>query len=785
MLSNHSTAESHITAGEAAPASRVVIVFAALMLAVFLAALGQTIVATALPAIVGGLHGLTHMPWVVTAYLLTATIGLPIYGKLGGLLGRKWLFAAAIVIFLAGSVLSGLSRNMDQLIVFRALQGAGAGGLLAGAQAIIGDIIPPRQRGRYLGVAGAVSGVATVAGPLLGGYLTDAVSWRWVFFVNVPAGIVALAIVIPALRLPARARGARLDLAGMTVMPLRLFRSSTFCVAGLIGFVAGVTMFGAVVYLPTFLQMADHASATTSGLLMLPFVGGVVAASIASGRIVTATGRYRACLIAGTAIATAGLVLLSRMSPTSTQVENGAALAVLGIGIGLVTQPLVLVAQSAAAHRDLGAATAAASYFRLIGGSLGSALIGSLFVSRLTSRISALAPPGARTHLPSVQALTPQGLASLPAGVRGIVVRAYAQALPPVFLYLVPVMAAGFLLSFFLRERRLRATLGPEPSATVPAEGEAEADAVPAGGGDGWAAAGNGAGRAAGGAGHQARGAGRAGGGEGPADPAAGPAGAREGPGSPLGVYGRVRRADGSPAAGATVTLIDAGGRQAGWERTGPDGAYRVPVPGPGSYTLIVMAGGHEPQACAACVGDRPAHREVTLAGGGGLTGTVRAAGTGTPLAGATVTLLRTRGEVVAARVTGPDGSYRFESAAPGRYTLAVSAPSCQPAAIPLVIGPAAAVTQDAELAPYARLAGTARTAAGTAVPDARIMLLDRDGNALAATVTGTDGRFSFGGLPRGEYTVIASGYPPVASKLTIASGAPHYQEMRLGHPEA
>lgn len=767
---------------------RVLVVFLALMLALLLAALEQMIVATALPEIVGELHGLDRMSWAITAYLLTATVGLPVYGKLGDLLGRKGVFQFAIVVFVVGSALAGRARTMDQLIAFRAVQGVGAGGLMIGVQAIIADIVPPRRRGRFLGLTVAAFGVASVVGPLLGGYFTDHLSWRWCFYFNVPFGLLTLAVVAVALKLPKPRGRARIDVLGALLLaaastclvllttwggteyawhsrvvlglgagaavatvlflvaehratepliPLRLFRDSVFNVTGLVGLAVGVALFGAASYLPTYLQMVDGASATESGLLMLPMTGGIVGASVLCGQLISHTGRYRIYPVLGSALSALGMWLLSRLGADTPRLQYSVWMAVLGAGIGMVMPVLILAVQNSVRVADLSTATSANNYFRQIGGSVGAAVFGTLFAGRLADALEERLPARAGVGLPDPEALTPQLVHALPPELRDAYVHAYADAMPRIFLYLVPVLVVGLLVACFLKEKPLLPHDVPATDAET----------------------------------------GRATGPNAPVPPTRSPYATAP-------VRGMVQHSDGTVVPRAALTLIDVAGQQIGRAASGEDGRYTLPTPAAGAYVLIAAAGGHQPQAISVTLGERPVELDIVLGGGAGrLSGSVRTA-EGTPVPDAAITLTDVHGEVVATTRAGREGGYAIPELVAGEYTLAVSAPAFRPAALPVTVRASRETHQDVELVGGAVLRGTVRAGGGRPVEDARVTLLDLTGNVVDSLTTGADGTFRFADLASGEYTVIATGYPPVATVLQVAGGGPTERDLHLGHEE-
>lgn len=519
------SAADRVTQRPAPPAGtlgkrQILVVFSSLMLVMLLALLDQTIVATALPTITGELHGLNNLSWVVSAYLLTSTVVLPLYGKIGDRIGRKPVFQFAITVFLAGSIAAGAAHSMTELIAARALQGLGGGGLVISAQAIVGDIISPRDRGRYMGLLGAVVGLASVAGPLAGGFIVDHFSWRWIFYVNLPLGAAALIVMTATLKLPVgRARaaidyrgaallggaltclvlaaswggttyawgspviiglgaGAVVLLAGWAatapgtrdqILPLRLLRDPVFTVGIAISLIVGMAMLGAISYLPTFLQIVTGATATSAGLLMLPMMAGLSIASIGSGHLISRTGHYKPFPVAGTILAATGMALLATMSAATSRTTASLYMFVFGAGVGLVMQVMVLATQNSVPRADLGAATSSMILFRQIGGAIGASLTGSLFASRFSGQLAHGTQTATARLGGNGSAITPAALRSLPAHVREDVVHAFGSALPPVYGYLAPALGVAVVLALVLKEKPLRtkayaAAGGPPPA---------------------------------------------------------------------------------------------------------------------------------------------------------------------------------------------------------------------------------------------------------------------------------------------------------------------------------
>ncbi|WP_328501453.1 MFS transporter [Streptomyces sp. NBC_00457] len=500
--------------------SRFGLIYAGLMAVMLLASLDQTIVSTALPTVVGELHGVTDMAWVTTAYILAATVVMPVYGRLGDLLGRKNLYIGGIIVFLAGSAIAGSAQDMAMLIIGRAVQGLGGGGLMITSQAIVADLVPPRQRAKYMAPIGVIFALASVVGPLLGGWFTDSIGWRWCFWINLPVGLLALAVCAVALHLPRKALKATIDYIGITLMtaavactvlvadwggtdyawsdplilglavagvgswilfiysqsrvaepiiPLRLFRSPIFDIATLIGMIViGVGMFAVLSYMPTYLQMVYGATAAQSGWLLLPMVVGLMGASLPVGQRMSRTGRYKIYPIAGSLVIAVTSLMLSTLDVDTPLTLLCGYLFLMGVGIGLMSQTLVLAVQNAFPAADVGTATAANNFFREIGATVGTAAVGAVFTSRLTDQLSARLSSSDLKTVGDTDSLTPALVHALPAHVQDAVVAAYQHALTPVFGYLVPLFLVGVVLAVVLPEKRLAGGDSHRPDGEAP-----------------------------------------------------------------------------------------------------------------------------------------------------------------------------------------------------------------------------------------------------------------------------------------------------------------------------
>ena len=518
------------TSQETTPPPRLVLLFAALMMVMLLAALSQTILSTALPTMVGELGGVDHMSWVITAYILASTIMMPVYGRVSDLLGRKPILLAAVVLFIAGSVLGAAADSMSLLIAARVVQGLGGGGLMILSQAAIADVVPARERGKYMGVMGAVFAVASVAGPLLGGWLTEGPGWRWAFIINVPLGIMAFAAVSVFLRIPRpeRAKSLHIDYLGMVllalatttlilvctwggqhydwlspqilglalvtvaaaigfvvteskvkhpVIPLKLFADRNFTLTTVAGLMVGIVMFGALGYMPTYIQMAKGVDATTAGLLMTPMMGSLLVTSIVSGQIVSKTGRYKFFPLTGMVVTGLGLWLMSTMTAADPIWKLCLFIAVFGAGIGLSMQILVLIVQNSFPNRVVGTATASSNFFRQVGATVGSAVVGSVFVTRLHDLLAERMPPAAADAPISANSLTPGTVQGLPDALRLPVIDSYNDALLPIFLFMVPLTIIALALLCFVVEKPLATHI--DRDVHVPEDSEPVDDAAP------------------------------------------------------------------------------------------------------------------------------------------------------------------------------------------------------------------------------------------------------------------------------------------------------------------
>ncbi len=500
------------------------LLFAALMVTMLLASLNQTVLATALPTMVGELHGVDQMTWVISGYILASTIMMPIYGRISDQLGRKPVLISAIAVFMIGSILGALAEDMSLLIVARVVQGLGAGGLMILSQAAIADVVPARERGRYMGAMGAVFAVSSVAGPLLGGWFTEGPGWRWAFWINLPLGALAITAVSIFLHLPARRTGTRprLDYLGMAllagattalvlastwggstydwaspqilgliaafvvlgavfvwaesrasspVIPLTLFRERNFVLTATASLAVGVMMFGTIGYMPTYLQMVTGVDATEAGLLMIPMMGGLLVASVVSGQMVSRSGRYKAFPLTGSVVMAIGLVLISTLTVETSLVVLCAYICLFGLGIGMSMQILTLIVQNTFPNAIVGTATAANNYFRQVGATLGSAVVGSVFASRLTSELVAqFTAAGGVPAGTSIDSLTPAGVNALPEEVRTVIVHAYNHALMPIFAFLVPLAVVALVALIFLKEVPLATSVSAHEPVAKPAD---------------------------------------------------------------------------------------------------------------------------------------------------------------------------------------------------------------------------------------------------------------------------------------------------------------------------
>jgi EmrB/QacA subfamily drug resistance transporter len=795
-----------------------------LLLGMFVAILSSTIVSNALPEIIGDLGGgQSAYTWVVTAALLSMTAATPLWGKLSDLYSKKALVQIALIIYVLGSAAAGLSQNAGMLIACRVVQGIGVGGLSALAQIVMAAMISPRERGRYSGYLGATFAVATVGGPLLGGVITDTswLGWRWCFYVGVPFAVIALIVLQKTLHLPVVKRDVKVDWGGAffisaavsllllwvtfagdkydwiswqtytmvggaivlgllfvlveskasePIIPLRLFRNRTITLSSLASLFVGVAMFTGTVFFSQYFQLARDKSPTMSGVMTIPMIGGLFVSSTVSGQIITKTGRWKYWLVSGGFLVTAGLGLLGTIRYDTAYWHIAIFMALLGLGIGMMMQNLVLSTQNQVAPSDLGAASSTVTFFRSLGGAIGVSALGAVMANRITDYVkdglTDLGPKYAALASGSGSGSSIPDMDKLPAPLRNVMESAYGHGIADVFLIASGMALVAFLIVLFIKEVPLRtsgamaqtaAEKSGEPATEAPvAEAvEAAATAVLA-----------------------------------PATEATQPAAVatatrEEAPQPASGgirVHGRVRGAESAPVPGAAVTLISPEGRQLGRSVAGADGSYAVDAPGVGSYVLIASADGFQPQASTVVVTGEPLAYDVLLSGTSGLSGVVRTAEGASPVEDAMVVVTDVRGDVLATGTTDEQGEFAFTELVPGVVTVAVNAEGHRPRALPVEVGGTGVTRIEVELGAGARVQGVVRAPHGP-LSDARVTLVDAAGNVVGTARTGGDGAYAFADLDGGEYTVIAAGYPPVATALTVGGRGADDHDIELAHP--
>ncbi|KUN81862.1 transporter [Streptomyces griseoruber] len=787
-----------------------------LLLGMFVAILSSTIVSNALPEIIGDLGGgQSAYTWVVTATLLAMTATTPLWGKLADLYDKKALVQIALVIYVLGSAAAGLSQNPGMLIACRVVQGVGVGGLSALAQIVMAAMISPRERGRYSGYLGATFAVATVGGPLLGGVITDTswLGWRWCFYVGVPFAVIALIVLQKTLHLPVVKRDVKVDWAGAffisaavslllvwvtfagdkydwlswqtytmvagsvllglvfvfvesrasePIIPLRLFRNRTITLSSIASMFVGVAMFSGTVFFAQYFQLARDESPTMSGVLTIPMIGGLFVSSTVSGQFITRTGKWKAWLVSGGVLITAGLGLLGTIRYDTDYWKTAVFMALLGLGVGMMMQNLVLSTQNQVEPKDLGSASSTVTFFRSLGGAMGVSALGAVMANRITDYakdgIAGLGPKYAALASGSSSSGTIPDMDKLPAPLRTVMEDAYGHGIADVFLIASALALLAFLITLFIKEVPLR-TKGAlahaaegESEAQTPAEAEAAAPTEPRT--PSWAAD--------------------------TADTADTPVQESGAAGVP--VSGFVRGAESTPVPRAAVTLISLAGRQLGRSVAQADGAYALDTPGTGSYVLIASADGFQPQASTIVVHDEPLAYDILLGGTSGLTGVVRATGSGAGVKDAMVVVTDVRGELLATAATGDQGEFAVTELVPGAVTVAVNAAGFRPRAQPVEIGGTGVTRVEVGLDAGARLQGVVRAPHGP-LADARVTLVDAAGNVVGTATTGADGAYAFADLDGGEYTVIATGYPPAAGAVTVAGAGVDGHDIELAHP--